>query len=106
MGRPETLRLLLTREAALLLWLLLDALLFVSVPGCVDKKRVCAAWARLGFCERRRTFMRKNCPQRCHLCFGGSRPLPTLSSLCLRFNTRFLFFRASGSCCHANASQR
>ncbi|XP_053737971.1 matrix metalloproteinase-23-like [Synchiropus splendidus] len=37
--------------------------------GCVDKRRVCASWARLGFCERRKTMMRKNCAQRCHLCF-------------------------------------
>ncbi|XP_013884198.1 matrix metallopeptidase 23bb isoform X3 [Austrofundulus limnaeus] len=37
--------------------------------GCLDKKRVCDPWARLGFCERRKTFMRKNCPQRCDLCY-------------------------------------
>ncbi|XP_073345205.1 matrix metallopeptidase 23bb isoform X3 [Pagrus major] len=37
--------------------------------GCVDKKRVCDPWARLGFCERRKTFMKKNCPQRCDLCY-------------------------------------
>nr|XP_043887501.1 matrix metallopeptidase 23bb [Solea senegalensis] len=37
--------------------------------GCLDKKRVCDPWARLGFCERRKTFMKKNCPQRCDLCF-------------------------------------
>ncbi|XP_014894591.1 matrix metallopeptidase 23bb isoform X2 [Poecilia latipinna] len=37
--------------------------------GCQDKKRVCDPWARLGFCERRKTFMRKNCPQRCDLCY-------------------------------------
>ncbi|KAK5904121.1 hypothetical protein CesoFtcFv8_005716 [Champsocephalus esox] len=37
--------------------------------GCLDKKRVCEPWARLGFCERRRTFMKKNCPQRCDLCY-------------------------------------
>ncbi|CAL8374610.1 matrix metallopeptidase 23bb [Gadus morhua] len=37
--------------------------------GCLDKKRVCDPWARLGFCSRRKTFMRKNCPQRCELCF-------------------------------------
>uniref|UniRef100_A0A3Q2DMZ7 Matrix metallopeptidase 23bb n=1 Tax=Cyprinodon variegatus TaxID=28743 RepID=A0A3Q2DMZ7_CYPVA len=37
--------------------------------GCRNKKRVCDPWARLGFCERRRTFMRKNCPQRCDLCY-------------------------------------
>ncbi|CAG02138.1 unnamed protein product, partial [Tetraodon nigroviridis] len=36
--------------------------------GCLDKKRVCDPWARLGFCERRRSFMRKNCPRRCDLC--------------------------------------
>lgn len=38
--------------------------------GCLDKKRVCDPWARLGFCERRKTFMKKNCPQRCDLCYG------------------------------------
>nr|XP_061811899.1 matrix metalloproteinase-23-like [Nerophis lumbriciformis] len=37
--------------------------------GCVDKKRACAAWAGSGWCERRRRFMNKNCPRRCHLCF-------------------------------------
>ncbi|KAM8822177.1 matrix metallopeptidase 23bb [Synchiropus picturatus] len=37
--------------------------------GCADKRRVCASWARLGFCQRRKTMMRKNCAQRCHLCF-------------------------------------
>ncbi|KAM9734292.1 matrix metallopeptidase 23bb [Menidia menidia] len=37
--------------------------------GCLDKKRVCGSWARLGFCERRKTFMRKNCPRRCDLCY-------------------------------------
>ncbi|XP_071352458.1 matrix metallopeptidase 23bb isoform X3 [Trachinotus anak] len=37
--------------------------------GCLDKKRVCDPWARLGFCERRKTFMKKNCPQRCDLCY-------------------------------------
>ncbi len=36
----------------------------------MDKKRVCDPWARLGFCERRRSFMKKNCPQRCNLCSG------------------------------------
>uniref|UniRef100_A0A3B3CDE7 Matrix metallopeptidase 23bb n=1 Tax=Oryzias melastigma TaxID=30732 RepID=A0A3B3CDE7_ORYME len=39
--------------------------------GCVDKKRLCDSWARLGLCERRKTFMKKNCPLRCDLCFGG-----------------------------------
>ncbi|XP_036070718.1 matrix metallopeptidase 23bb isoform X3 [Oryzias melastigma] len=37
--------------------------------GCVDKKRLCDSWARLGLCERRKTFMKKNCPLRCDLCF-------------------------------------
>ncbi|MED6273912.1 hypothetical protein ILYODFUR_010895 [Ilyodon furcidens] len=37
--------------------------------GCRNKKRVCDPWARLGFCERRKIFMRKNCPQRCDLCY-------------------------------------
>ncbi|XP_067362345.1 matrix metallopeptidase 23bb isoform X1 [Channa argus] len=37
--------------------------------GCLDKKRVCDPWARLGFCERRKTFMKKNCPRRCNLCY-------------------------------------
>ncbi|XP_039899311.1 matrix metallopeptidase 23bb isoform X3 [Simochromis diagramma] len=37
--------------------------------GCLDKKRVCDPWARLGFCERRKTFMKKNCPQRCDFCY-------------------------------------
>ncbi|KAE8294766.1 Matrix metalloproteinase-23, partial [Larimichthys crocea] len=39
------------------------------LEGCLDKKRVCDPWARLGFCERRKTFMKKNCPQRCDLCY-------------------------------------
>lgn len=38
--------------------------------GCLDKKRVCDPWARLGFCESRRSFMKKHCPQRCDLCYG------------------------------------
>lgn len=42
------------------------------IAGCLDKKRVCGPWARLGFCERRKTFMKKNCPQRCDLCYGGT----------------------------------
>ncbi|XP_077961247.1 matrix metallopeptidase 23bb isoform X4 [Gasterosteus aculeatus] len=37
--------------------------------GCLDKKRVCGPWALLGFCERRKVFMKKNCPQRCDLCY-------------------------------------
>lgn len=37
--------------------------------GCLDKKRVCDPWARLGFCERRKSFMKKNCPRRCDLCY-------------------------------------
>ncbi|KAM8903650.1 matrix metallopeptidase 23bb isoform 3-T3 [Spinachia spinachia] len=37
--------------------------------GCLDKKRVCGPWALLGFCERRKIFMKKNCPQRCDLCY-------------------------------------
>ncbi|XP_028856966.1 matrix metallopeptidase 23bb isoform X3 [Denticeps clupeoides] len=37
--------------------------------GCVDKRRVCDPWARLGFCERRRSFMKKHCPRRCDLCY-------------------------------------
>ncbi|KAG5836988.1 hypothetical protein ANANG_G00234480 [Anguilla anguilla] len=36
--------------------------------GCEDKRRVCDPWARLGFCERRRSFMKKHCPRRCDLC--------------------------------------
>ncbi|XP_069053418.1 matrix metallopeptidase 23bb isoform X2 [Lepisosteus oculatus] len=36
--------------------------------GCVDKRRLCDPWARVGFCERRRGFMQKYCPQRCDLC--------------------------------------
>lgn len=43
---------------------------FSLFAGCLDKKRVCDPWARLGFCERRKTFMKKNCPQRCDLCYG------------------------------------
>ncbi|KAK3570278.1 hypothetical protein QTP86_017207 [Hemibagrus guttatus] len=48
--------------------------------GCLDKKRVCDPWARLGFCESRRSFMKKHCPQRCDLCYeppeAGSTPTP------------------------------
>ena len=47
----------------------------VCVSGCQDKKRVCDPWARLGFCERRRSFMKKHCPQRCDLCYGMDKPL-------------------------------
>uniref|UniRef100_A0AAR2KK81 Matrix metallopeptidase 23bb n=2 Tax=Pygocentrus nattereri TaxID=42514 RepID=A0AAR2KK81_PYGNA len=45
--------------------------------GCLDKKRVCDPWARLGFCERRRSFMKKHCPQRCDLCYE---PLDAVST--------------------------
>ncbi|CDQ69256.1 unnamed protein product [Oncorhynchus mykiss] len=37
--------------------------------GCTDKKRVCDPWARLGFCERRKSFMKKHCARRCDLCY-------------------------------------
>lgn len=59
------------------------------LAGCLDKKRVCDPWARLGFCERRRTFMKKNCPQRCDLCYGEaasgccSQDVPTETRLSL-----------------------
>lgn len=43
-----------------------------SVAGCLDRRRVCEPWARLGFCQQRRAFMKKNCPQRCGLCLGES----------------------------------
>ncbi|CAB1347469.1 unnamed protein product, partial [Coregonus sp. 'balchen'] len=36
---------------------------------CMDKKRVCDPWARLGFCERRKSFMKKHCARRCDLCY-------------------------------------
>ncbi|XP_078785987.1 matrix metallopeptidase 23bb isoform X4 [Oryzias latipes] len=45
--------------------------------GCVDKKRVCDTWAQLGFCDRRKTFMKKNCPRRCNLCFEPLEMLAT-----------------------------
>lgn len=50
--------------------------------GCLDKKRVCDPWARLGFCERRKAFMKKNCPRRCDLCYGelGQQRLLVLNS--------------------------
>uniref|UniRef100_H2S9Y0 Matrix metallopeptidase 23bb n=1 Tax=Takifugu rubripes TaxID=31033 RepID=H2S9Y0_TAKRU len=48
--------------------------------GCLDKKRVCDPWARLGFCEQRRTFMKKNCPRRCNLCFEPLEALATPTS--------------------------
>ncbi|XP_072897771.1 matrix metallopeptidase 23bb isoform X1 [Hemitrygon akajei] len=37
--------------------------------GCIDKKRLCNPWARVGFCEKRRSFMKKHCPKVCDLCF-------------------------------------
>lgn len=101
----------------------LAALTFLRVvlcwlAGCLDKKRVCDPWARLGFCERRRTFMKKNCPQRCDLCYGEaasgccSRDVPTETRLSLTFSLTasavmlISCFRASGSRCHANAASR
>ncbi|XP_037533889.1 matrix metalloproteinase-23-like [Nematolebias whitei] len=42
---------------------------FNHTDWCLDKKRVCDPWARLGFCERRKAFMKKNCPRRCDLCY-------------------------------------
>ncbi|XP_078420476.1 matrix metallopeptidase 23bb [Cetorhinus maximus] len=37
--------------------------------GCIDKKRLCDPWARVGFCKKRRSFMKKHCPKVCDLCF-------------------------------------
>ncbi|XP_061575974.1 matrix metallopeptidase 23bb isoform X2 [Cololabis saira] len=45
--------------------------------GCQDKKRVCVSWSKLGFCHRRKNFMRKNCPQRCDFCYE---PLETVAT--------------------------
>ncbi|XP_072318261.1 matrix metallopeptidase 23bb [Eucyclogobius newberryi] len=52
--------------------------------GCLDKKRVCDPWARLGFCERRKSFMKKNCPLRCDFCYepqSESTPTPPTPNL-------------------------
>ncbi|XP_018604137.1 matrix metallopeptidase 23bb isoform X2 [Scleropages formosus] len=45
--------------------------------GCLDKRRVCDPWARLGFCDRRRSFMKKHCPRRCDLCLDPPETVPT-----------------------------
>lgn len=45
--------------------------------GCVDKKRLCDPWARVGFCERRRAFMKKHCPRICDMCFEPPELEPT-----------------------------
>uniref|UniRef100_A0A674JAI6 Matrix metallopeptidase 23bb n=2 Tax=Terrapene triunguis TaxID=2587831 RepID=A0A674JAI6_9SAUR len=37
--------------------------------GCVDEKRQCEPWARLGFCTGRRAFMKRHCPKICNSCF-------------------------------------
>ncbi|XP_023992410.1 matrix metalloproteinase-23-like isoform X2 [Salvelinus sp. IW2-2015] len=47
--------------------------------GCTDKKRVCDPWARLGFCERRKSFMKKHCARRCDLCYEPLEAVTTLS---------------------------
>lgn len=74
-GHSETLWLLL-KSCSFTQCTLLAAIgstaVFVSASGCLDKKRVCGPWAHLGFCEQRRTFMKKNCPLRCNLCLGES----------------------------------
>ncbi|XP_007905948.1 matrix metalloproteinase-23-like [Callorhinchus milii] len=36
--------------------------------ACHDKRRFCGSWARVGFCERRQTFMKDNCPKSCNVC--------------------------------------
>ncbi|MBN3298556.1 MMP23 protein, partial [Amia calva] len=46
--------------------------------GCVDKRRLCDPWARVGFCERRKAFMQKHCPRRCGLCHDTPDVLPTV----------------------------
>uniref|UniRef100_A0A4W3IZ16 ShKT domain-containing protein n=1 Tax=Callorhinchus milii TaxID=7868 RepID=A0A4W3IZ16_CALMI len=35
--------------------------------ACHDKRRFCGSWARVGFCERRQTFMKDNCPKSCNV---------------------------------------
>ncbi|XP_023677361.2 matrix metallopeptidase 23bb isoform X1 [Paramormyrops kingsleyae] len=53
--------------------------------GCLDKRRVCDPWARLGFCEQRRSFMKKNCPRQCDLCMepldAVTMPTPPASNI-------------------------
>ncbi|CAL1571230.1 unnamed protein product [Knipowitschia caucasica] len=55
--------------------------------GCEDKKRVCDPWARLGFCERRKSFMKKNCALRCGLCYEWEEAAPTAPPAHLRVKT-------------------
>ncbi|XP_059844274.1 matrix metallopeptidase 23bb isoform X2 [Hypanus sabinus] len=49
--------------------------------GCIDKKRLCNPWARVGFCEKRRSFMKKHCPKVCDLCFEPPDEVITTTAL-------------------------
>ncbi|XP_055501774.1 matrix metallopeptidase 23bb isoform X2 [Leucoraja erinacea] len=49
--------------------------------GCIDKKRLCDPWARVGFCEQRRSFMKRHCPKVCDLCFEPPDAVPTTTAL-------------------------
>ncbi|NWI85988.1 MMP23 protein, partial [Pitta sordida] len=44
--------------------------------GCKDRLFMCPAWARKGFCERRRKLMKKHCPSSCDFCYEF--PFPTV----------------------------
>ncbi|NXO86471.1 MMP23 protein, partial [Sitta europaea] len=44
--------------------------------GCKDRLSLCPAWARRGFCERRRKLMKKQCPATCDFCYEF--PFPTV----------------------------
>ncbi|XP_061493727.1 matrix metalloproteinase-23-like [Rhineura floridana] len=49
--------------------------------GCVDEKKQCQLWAQLGFCSRRRAFMKRHCPRICNTCFEPPVTAATSSSL-------------------------
>ncbi|XP_074916497.1 matrix metalloproteinase-23 [Chelonoidis abingdonii] len=45
--------------------------------GCTDRLFVCPSWARKGFCETRRKWMKKHCPSSCDFCYEF--PFPTVA---------------------------
>nr|XP_005996815.1 PREDICTED: matrix metalloproteinase-23-like isoform X2 [Latimeria chalumnae] len=58
--------------------------------GCIDKKRLCKPWSQVGFCERRRGFMKKYCPETCDLCFEPPDATPTEASLLPQIKTKYV----------------
>ncbi|CAM4610103.1 unnamed protein product [Caretta caretta] len=70
--------------------------------GCVDEKRQCEPWARLGFCMRRQAFMKRHCPKVCNSCFeplAVSSPPPPIHTKYISEGRVITF------CCGLNSSR-